>query len=64
VNDRMYEGKIGIKNRTGFAAGSIAVARCEGRGQDWSSSVVNHVEIRRSAVDNFGERRENSFSFR
>jgi len=28
----MYEGQTGIKNRTGSAAGSIALARFRGRG--------------------------------
>jgi len=60
----MYEGKTRIKNRTGFAAGSIALARFGERGWDWSSSGEKRVEVRRSAVDNFGARRENSFSFR
>jgi len=33
VSDRMYEGKIGIKNRTGFAAVSIALAGFAGWGK-------------------------------
>jgi len=54
----VHEGKTGIKNRTGFAAGSTALAMFVGRGQDWSSSGENRVEIRRSAVDYFGTRRQ------
>ena len=64
VSDRMFEGQAGIKNRTCSAAGSIALARFGGRGRNLSSSGENRVEIRRSAVDYFGTRRENSFSFR
>jgi len=59
VSERLYEGKTGIKNRPDFAAGSTALARFVGRGRDWSSSGENRVEIRRSAVDYFGTRREN-----
>jgi len=41
----MYEGKTRIKNRTGFAAGSIALARFWGRVRDRPSSGENRVEI-------------------
>jgi len=33
----MYEGKTGIKNRTGFAAGSIALVRFGGREREGES---------------------------